>query len=326
MVHRARNPPHRTTEATVVGAGIIGLTTALAMRAAGMDVRIVAQSVSPNTLSNIAAAIWYPFEVNPRERVLGWASRSLAVFAAEARNGIPGVSTHEMVDLFATPVPDPWWAAAVPEWRRCGADDLPEGYVDGLISRVPRVESTPYLNHLHAEVDRNGIQIEQKRVASLADLDARLVVNCAGLAAGGLCGDEGVYPIRGVVLRTSKLDTNRSVSDDTGPNSLAYVIPRSNDGILGGTAQRGSFELQTTDAEVADIIRRCTAICPAVSAATILEAKVGLRPGRASVRCEIDHSVLNVIHNYGHGGAGFTLCWGCADEVVSLAEAFFAEA
>jgi D-amino-acid oxidase len=231
-----------------------------------------------------------------------------------------------MVDLFATPVPDPRWAAAVPEWRRCTADELPDGYADGLVSRVPLVESTPYLNHLRSQLDQHDIPLERKRITSLADLDAPLVVNCAGLAAGSLCGDDEVYPIRGVVLRTSKLDINRSVADDIGPNGLAYVIPRSNDGILGGTAQRGSFEMETTDAEVEGIIRRCTAICPAVSSATILEARVGLRPGRTSVRCEVDPVMRNVIHNYGHGGAGFTLCWGCAHDVVSLARACFAAA
>lgn len=53
---------------------------------------------------------------------------------------------------------------------------------------------------------------------------------------------------------------------------------------------------------------------------------VGLRPGRSSVRLEIEqypinHKIVNIIHNYGHGGCGVTLCFGCAAEAVELVEA-----
>ncbi|HEX3731522.1 MAG TPA: FAD-dependent oxidoreductase, partial [Mycobacteriales bacterium] len=53
----------------------------------------------------------------------------------------------------------------------------------------------------------------------------------------------------------------------------------------------------------------------------ILEHKVGLRPGRPTVRLEMvpTTSGTRLIHNYGHGGAGVALSWGCADEVVRLA-------
>jgi D-amino-acid oxidase len=128
-----------------------------------------------------------------------------------------------------------------------------------------------------------------------------------------------MYPIRGVVLRTEKSTLLRSVADDVGPNALAYVIPRSNDCILGGLAERGADSMEITDEEIAGIQRRCGALSPALRFATILEAKVGLRPGRSTVRCEPDNGNPRVIHNYGHGGSGFTVCWGCAEDVVAMA-------
>ena len=51
----------------------------------------------------------------------------------------------------------------------------------------------------------------------------------------------------------------------------------------------------------------------------IREHRVGLRPTRPNVRVEMDEvQGTAVIHNYGHGGAGVTLSWGCANAVVEL--------
>jgi D-amino-acid oxidase len=54
----------------------------------------------------------------------------------------------------------------------------------------------------------------------------------------------------------------------------------------------------------------------------VLEAVVGLRPGRPEVRVELDRSLLPVpvVHDYGHGGAGITTGWGCAQDVVALVD------
>jgi D-amino-acid oxidase len=61
---------------------------------------------------------------------------------------------------------------------------------------------------------------------------------------------------------------------------------------------------------------------PEVRRLEILEHRVGLRPGRSSVRVEAERVAGGkvVAHNYGHGGAGVTLSWGCAEEVVALAQ------
>jgi len=57
---------------------------------------------------------------------------------------------------------------------------------------------------------------------------------------------------------------------------------------------------------------------------------VGLRPGRKSVRLEketipLASGRLRVVHNYGHGGAGLTLAWGCAGHAVRLASEMLEE-
>jgi D-amino-acid oxidase len=96
-------------------------------------------------------------------------------------------------------------------------------------------------------------------------------------------------------------------------------VPRSQDIVLGGTAQEGDERLAPDQATAAAILERCARLEPRLRGAEVLEHKVGLRPGRPSVRLEAERRAGGLlVHNYGHGGAGVTLSWGCADEVARL--------
>lgn len=54
----------------------------------------------------------------------------------------------------------------------------------------------------------------------------------------------------------------------------------------------------------------------------MIEQRVGLRPVRGSVRLTDEwHADTLLLHNYGHGGAGVTLSWGCAREIVERVRA-----
>jgi D-amino-acid oxidase len=56
-----------------------------------------------------------------------------------------------------------------------------------------------------------------------------------------------------------------------------------------------------------------------VAKAKVIGHLVGLRPRRPAVRLELERrDGKAIIHNYGHGGAGISLSWGCAQEVVEL--------
>jgi D-amino-acid oxidase len=110
------------------------------------------------------------------------------------------------------------------------------------------------------------------------------------------------------------------VLDGENPEGVTYVIPRSGDCILGGTAEEGEWDTESDPQIAADILRRCVALEPRLAEAEVLEHKVGLRPGRPEIRLEIEDVSESPprVHNYGHGGSGVTLSWGCAEETLRL--------
>jgi D-amino-acid oxidase len=124
-------------------------------------------------------------------------------------------------------------------------------------------------------------------------------------------------------VRTERCGVERFVLDDFGADGITYVVPRSNDCILGGTVEEGRESLEADESTTLEILARCRALEPRLEQAKLLGANVGLRPGRPEVRLEAEPFASGrlVVHNYGHGGAGVTLSWGCADEVCELVRA-----
>jgi len=275
----------------------------------------------------LAAAVWFPTAVGPPDAVARWGASTYEVLAAEAAAGVPGVVMRESLVLYrdresARP-PLPAWADAVGDVRVAGPDEIPPGYAAGLRFVVPLVEMPLYLPHLHERVVAAGGRYVVRRVSALddvLDLEPEVVVNATGMAAGALVGGDSVFPVRGQIVRVTNPGLQLSVRDEEHPGGRAYVHPRANDCILGGTLEVGSWDAQPDPAETAAILDRCTDIAPALASSRVLESVVGLRPGRPQVRVGLDRVLLPVpvVHNYGHGGAGITISWGCAQDVASL--------
>jgi D-amino-acid oxidase len=164
------------------------------------------------------------------------------------------------------------------------------------------------------------VRVVNPGLDEVLDLRPDVVVNAAGLAAGALVGDASTYPVRGQIVRVVNPGLDLSVRDEEHPGGRAYVHPRTADCILGGTLDVGSWDTTPDPAETAAIVARCTDIAPALAGARVLESVAGLRPGRPQVRVEVDRSLLPVpvVHDYGHGGSGITIGWGCAQEVAAL--------
>ncbi len=312
---------------TILGSGVSGLTCGIRLLEAGFGVTIVARDLPLDTTSNRAAAIWYPYAAYPRDRVLAWGRVTLDEFYRLMDEQDSGVSAVTVCELFDQPTPDPWWRDVVRRFAHTSTADLPSGYQDGYTVELPLIETPIYLRYLMRRFADAGGTIEQRAVSTLDELfgENRLVVNCAGLGAREVAHDNEVYPIRGQTVRVRRTPAMRRWwLDEEGHNALLYIIPRSQDCILGGTGQEGDWSLDVNPDTAADILRKCQSLEPALKDAEIIEHRVGLRPGRKTVRVELEPvgNECAVIHNYGHGGAGFTLSWGCADEVAQLALAF----
>tara|TARA_X000000950_G_C13499545_1_gene491203 strand:- start:54 stop:620 length:567 start_codon:yes stop_codon:yes gene_type:complete len=181
------------------------------------------------------------------------------------------------------------------------------------------IEMPIYLNWLMERFKVLGGKLKKQEVTSFSDVsdDFSVIVNCTGLSSGELCHDSEVYPVRGQIIRIKPLIGEMHLDQQV--PTLAYIVPRSNDMIIGGVAQEGNWNTEATIEDRNFIIDKASKIIPGIKDAEIIEDIVGLRPGRTEVRLEKELiSGRTVIHNYGHGGSGVTLSWGCAEEIVEI--------
>ena len=293
----------------VVGAGVIGLTCAVRLLEHGHRVDVLARDLPLETTSAVAGAIWYPYRALPQDRVMVWAGASYVEFMSLAADPATGVAMRTGSEVFRTRQQDPWWKSAVPGLDR--ETSLPAGYVDGWTFVTPIIETPVYLRWLSERIADLGGTITRLNMSALPS-GADLVVNASGLGARLLGGDKTVAPVRGQLVYVEQFGLDRWLLDSEGPT---FVLPRSHDVVVGGTADEGEWSRTPSSEVTDDILRRARLLVPELAKARMIRTKVGLRPVRPAVRLE---RVDDVVHCYGHGGAGVTLSWGCADEVVGL--------
>ncbi|RKR85860.1 D-amino-acid:oxygen oxidoreductase (deaminating) [Micromonospora pisi] len=313
-------------DVVVVGAGVIGLTCAMRLQRAGARVAVVTAQESGRTVSRIAAAVWYPTRTDADPRVLEWSHRTFVEFAEQAGRAVPGVVMRPTRMLLrGAAEPRPWWSPAVPDFRAVAPTDVPPGVTGEWRFTVPTVEMGPYLDWLVEQVVAAGAPMLRRRVARLADVAdlAPVVVNATGLASGTLAADPAVHPARGQIVLVENPGLVTSVRDEQNPAGITYVHPRASDVVLGGTFERDAWDTGVDDAAGRAILDRSVALVPELAGARVTGQRVGLRPARhGGARVAVDPVGLpggrRLVHSYGHGGAGVTLSWGCADEVVRL--------
>jgi D-amino-acid oxidase len=308
----------------IIGAGVSGLTCGLLFAERGFRTAIFADETGQQTTSAAAAAIWFPYDAEPMEKVIAWALETYRALIDLARDPSSGVSMIELRQFSRT------GKISIPDWApSLGALVIPsdgEGslklFKSGFSLRVPLMDTTVYLDYLANRLQKAGGEIQAGvHFEKLEDVDPEfdVVINCAGIGARELANDADLEPHRGQVVIVPKIDNlPYAIACDTPP--LMYAIPRTKDCVFGGTNELND-KRGVDPASTSRILTECTRVLN-LPQPRVLAERVGLRPFRKSgVRLEADHLTdgRRVIHNYGHGGSGFTLSWGCAREVVDVA-------
>ena len=334
----------------IVGAGVSGLTCAVVLAEHGCDTAIFAEETGQHTTSAAAGAIWYPYDAEPAEQVIVWALETYKVLVDLARDKRSGVSMIELRTFARTgeiqipewaiplgarrlsnfvPIPDraqrggyqPVIPSGVEESLAIKQSEIPPALSSGFALTVPLMDTTIYLDYLAQRLMVAGGTINGGvRLAKLEDVSREfdLVVNCAGIGATNLVPDPELEPHRGQVVIVPKLSITCAIVCDDLP--LMYAIPRTNDCVFGGTNEL-SYDREVDPLATSRILAECSRSLN-IDPPNVLIEHVGLRPFRKSgVRVCIERLAdgRTVVHNYGHGGSGFTLSWGCAREVVDLA-------
>jgi D-amino-acid oxidase len=308
----------------IVGAGVSGLTCGVLFAERGFPVKIFADQIGTQTTSGAAGALWFPYDAEPIAKVIPWALATYKVLVDLSKDARSGVSMIELRQYCRTgEIQTPEWASSlvIPSEVE-GSLDI-SVFKSGFAVRVPLIDTTIYLDYLINRFQKAGGEIrESVHLDNLEDVDPKfdLVINCAGIGARELAHDVDLEPHRGQVAIVPKIDNlNCAVVCDDDP--LMYVIPRTNDCVFGGTNEI-SDDLNADPATTKAIVSECARVLK-IGSPRVLRERVGLRPFRKSgVRLEKEKlsDGRTLIHNYGHGGSGFTLSWGCAENVFKIAD------
>ncbi|MBW0015258.1 FAD-dependent oxidoreductase [Mycobacterium sp.] len=319
-------------QVVVIGAGVSGLTSAILLAEAGWPVRVFADAMPHETTSAVAGAVWAPPRplggTGDRAAVtLGWTDQSLGVFRELAKDPATGVRLTPAVAVgeFTETEVASAAAALIPDLQAADPADIPEGFAVGFRATMPMIDMPEYLGYLTRRLTAAGCRVEARSVRSLAEVadTASIVVNCTGLGAAALTGDDTLRPLFGqhVVLTNPGLH-QLFIELSHGPE-WTCIFPHPRRVVCGGISIRDRWDSTPEPDVTARILERCRRIEPRLGEAEVIETITGLRPDRPSVRLEAEplgHAPGRAvcIHNYGHGRNGVTLSWGCARDVLRL--------
>ncbi|KAI1635469.1 nucleotide-binding domain-containing protein [Biscogniauxia mediterranea] len=371
-----KQPSNRSPHVLVIGGGVTGLVTSWVLLDRGYHVTILSSAWANDEqrlTSQIAGALWEfpPAVCGQHTDAISLAhSKKWCMTAYHIWDGIAAIPSlseesgvrmkpadfffldsvendkaqlSKMKEIMASGVRGFYRGADIIDERRLNPE---YGAVDAYEMMAPIIDTDQAMHWLTELVESKGASFVTETIHDdLVDIEdslrsrfgADVIINCTGLQADALAGDNSVYPIRGGLIRVindgvdfPKVDAALTITADAASaNEIVFLVPR-NDNILliGGIAEPHEWDLDLT--LESPIIRRmrdrCEKFLPGLKDAR-LDAEYpfaqGLRPFRGTnvrVERELRRTGSRIVHSYGHGGAGWSLSFGCAQDVAMLVE------
>ena len=257
----------QASKIAVLGCGVIGLSTAILLQRRGFQVTIYSKQLPPDTVSNVAGALWAPVSVFEPSLV---DSKFIEQF-----NNASQISQRMFQDLVGERY-GVWWIKNYflgGGFRFPGGKNLYPGFKEygkGLFdySKVEEIntlmiEPPIYLNSLLDDFYRAGGEIkivDFRTTQELMSLEEAVIMNCTGLGSKKLFNDSSLTPVKGqlsVLLPQPEIDYSYIVSSH---DKLLYMFPRKDGIILGGTSEKGNWSLDPSEEESSRIIKGHSAI------------------------------------------------------------------
>lgn len=328
----------------------MGFTSALRLLQAGArDVTILAETFAPIP-SKSSPAVFRPAWLGktPHELLVRWGRESATEFGRLCREGSKtGITATTHVECYmadAGPeaaVVDPSLHEIMPGHRNATQlelDTFCPGAAGGWVYSTFMVEGMRFLKHLEEKAVAMGLQIIQEKVEGASQSEewcqhaisiagrprCRVVVNATGLNGGPEC-----YPIRGdlVLVKAPFIKLAIGEYSPADHDKPTYIYPRKDHVVLGSTYLQGDGSREERPESTADVIERCAAFVPELRQAPVIGVVPCIRPGRKEgVRVDrVRAGDFHVVNDYGHGGGGMSISWGCAGDVVGLCQASVSE-
>lgn len=329
----------------VIGEGVIGVSSALALleRDPSLIITVFHDIPFEKTVSWGPAGLFRVDAIEDR----AYARRSFARYAKIFRevggseSGVNLLSGHILsTNLTELVHQDEIYGDIVYNFHYLREEEMKqfapqsEGHMFAIHYTAYTTEGGKYVPWMKKKLVAKGVKFVQREINSLKELypDFDVIVNCAGLNGGRIAGDGddvNMVPSRGIIFEVNATWHKHFFFK----GFTTFTIPTTEKVFIGTVKQENRRDLEITKEDSDDILGRYYKLHPAIKSSSILGGWAGIRPARkGGIRLEMttvrfpapsakgsgDEKIVQIVHNYGHGGHGFAVSWGCAEVVADL--------